>query len=202
MRYAATVASLLVVLAVTAAEKEEMVTNPAFKSWSEFKVGTSATLKQVVVDKSGDDPNAIDATAAPPGPNEMLYTLKLIEKTPEKVVVEKILTDVEQGNLIEHPPVKMIFPAKIAKRYVDTGHPKSKVEDFKEGEETITVGGKKIECHWVESRIKIGEEESISKVWANSEVVPGGKVKAMTVKKQGGKVFFESTTNLVSIEKP
>jgi hypothetical protein len=204
MRCAATVGVFLVAVTTLGAEKakEETVANPAFKNWSEFKVGTSVTRKESVIDKSGDNPNEIDATAAPPGPNERFLTLKLIEKTPEKVVVQKIITEVELGNMVEHAPVRLIYPARLPKKYADLGHPKSKVEDFKEGDETITVKGKKIECHWVESRIKVGDEESISKVWAASDVVPGGTVKAFTVKKQGGKVLFETTLDLVDLKMP
>ncbi len=202
MRRAATVAIFLGVLTALAAEKAEMVANPAYKNWSEFKKGTSVTQKEIVIDKSGDDPNTIDATATPPGPNERLITYKLIDKSPERVVVQKIITEVEGGNLVEHPPLRIIYPARIAKKYTDQGHPKSKVEDFKEGEEALTVQGKKIDCHWVESRIKIGDEESIAKVWAASDVVPGGTVRAITVKKQGGKVLFETKLDVVDIKTP
>lgn len=202
MRGTASVVVMLSVLTGLAAEKEEGVANPAFQNWSEFKLGTSVTQKETVIDKSGDDPNVIDATAVPPGPSERFLTYKLIEKTPERVVVQKIITEIESGNLIEHAPLRIIYPAKIAKRYADQGQPKSKVEDFKEGDEAVTIQGKKINCHWVESRIKVGEEESISKIWAASDVVPGGMVKAVTVKKQGGKVMFESTLALVEIKTP
>lgn len=169
--------------------------NPPYKNWSAFNVGASSTLKSVLIDHSGDDPNVIDTTARPEGAAEQLTTLKLAQKTPEKVVVEQTETDLEAGSETEHPAVKITYPATVS-----TPKPSNEnVSGVKEGEEEIEVAGKPMKVHWVESTIKIGDETSINKLWW-TDAVPGGTVKQVTTKKQGGKVFFERTSTLVSFK--
>lgn len=168
--------------------------NPPYKNWSAFNVGAFSTVKSVLVDHSGDDPNTIDTTARPEGSAEQLSTYKLVQKTSDKVVVEQTDTDIEAGSETEHSPAKITFPATIQKPPAN-----SNVSGVKEGEEEVDVDGKSIKCHWVESTIKIGDETSSNKLWW-SDAVPGGTVKQVTTKMQGDKVFFIRTTSLVNFK--
>jgi hypothetical protein len=169
--------------------------NPPYKNWSAFNVGASSTLKSILIDQSGDDPNTIDTTARPEGPSEQLSTYKMVQKTPEKIVIEQTDTDLEAGSETEHPPVKITYPATINTEKP----PNSNVSGLKEAEEEVEVAGKMIKCQRVESAIKIGGELSINTLWW-SDSVPGGTVKQVTTKKQGGKVFFVRTTTLLDVK--
>jgi hypothetical protein len=187
------------VLARAAEPEGGTVDNPAYKNWSAFKPGTAVTLKRVVVDKSGDAPGVVDATAEPDAPHESYTTYKLVSVTPEQAVVEMTETDIEGGNEVEHAPVKITYRPRLAKKYAEQGLPKSKVSGLKEGEETLTVDGQKVETHWVESEFSVENETSWSKVWASDEV-PGGTVKRDTLKKENGKVLFETKVEVVRLK--
>jgi len=189
-----TAMGLLASLEAKRAQAEDSRPNPPYKNWSAFGVGASSTLKSVLVDHSGDDPNTIDTTARPEGPSEQLSTYKMVQKTPEKVVIEQTDTDIEAGSETEHSPAKITYPAMTQKVA-----PNANVSGLKEGEEEIQVAGKTIKCQWVESTIKIADETSMNKLWW-SDSVPGGTVKQVTTKKQGDKVFFVRTTTLLNFK--
>jgi hypothetical protein len=186
---------LLVSCEAMRAQAQESRPNPPYKNWSAFGVGASSTLKSVLVDHSGDDPNTIDTTARPEGAQEQLSTYKMIQKSPEKIVIEQTDTDIEAGSEIEHSPAKITYPATIS-----TPKPSNaNVSGVKEGTEDLEVGGKTIKCQWVESTIKIGDETSANKLWW-SDSVPGGTVKQVTTKTQGDKLFFVRTTTLINFK--
>jgi hypothetical protein len=187
--------ALLVFCEAMRAQAQETRPNPPYKNWSAFGVGASSTLKSVLVDHSGDDPNTIDTTARPEGASEQLSTYKMIQKTPEKIVIEQTDTDIEAGSETEHSPAKISYKATIS-----SAKPANEnVSGVKEGTEDIEVDGKTIKCQWVESTIKIGEETSLNKLWW-SDSVPGGTVKQVTTKTQGDKLFFVRTTTLVNFK--
>src|ERR1700722_11110375 len=186
---------LFAATATTTARADESRPNPPYKNWAAFSVGASSTLKSVLVDHSGDDPNTIDSTARPEGASEQLSTYKMIQKSPEKVVIEQTDTDIESGSETEHPAAKITYPATIS----DAKPANAGVSGAKEGEEEIDFAGKPIKCQWVESTIKVAEETSINKLWW-TDAVPGETVKQVTAKKQGDKVFFQRTTTLVSFK--
>jgi hypothetical protein len=178
---------------------KEMVDNPAYKNWSSFKKGAQVTLKEVATDRSGDDPNAIDATAHPQSATEIYNTFTLLEVTPERAVVRWVQRDIHATHETEHSPKRLIYPAKVDASHAGRSLPKEKVANFKEGEETLECDGTKIPCKWASSDIKAGDELSSSKMWWSADV-PGGIVKQVTVKKQGDKVFFETHAELVKMK--
>jgi hypothetical protein len=181
--------------ATKAALADETRPNPPYKNWSAFNVGAYSTLKSVLIDHSGDDPNTIDATARPEGAFEQFTTYKMLSKSPEKIVIAQTDTDIEPGSEIEHSPAKITYSATVsAAKPSNAG-----VSGVKEGEEDVEVAGKTIKCHWVESTVKAGDETSSEKLWWSDDV-PGGTVKKLTSKKQGDKLFFERTTTLVSFK--
>jgi hypothetical protein len=198
MRLGAALLVFCLVPVVLAAEegKDDLVPNPPYKNWSAFKKGTTVKLLQTVVDKSGDQPGVIDATARPDAPHETYMTYRLQNVNSERAVVLMTQTEVESGSEIEHAPVRITYPARVHKKYAGHALPKAKVENFKEGDEEVKVGERTIKAHWVESEFKVGNETSTSKVWYSDDV-PGGTVKRITTKKEGDKVLFETTTVLV-----
>jgi hypothetical protein len=201
MRRCAALVVMCVVPALLAADegKDDQVANPPYKNWSAFKKGATARLLETVIDKSGDAPGIVDATARPDAPHETYITFQLIEVTPKRVVVRMTQTEVEAGSETEHAPVKITYPAQVHKKYAGHSLAKGKVENFKEGDEEVKVGDKTVKAHWVESEFKVGNETSTSKVWYSDEV-PGGTVRKKTTKKEGDKVLFETTTELVSFK--
>lgn len=188
---------LLVLASVLSAADDDLKPNPPYKHWSNFKVGSTVTLKQVIHDKRVDNPHQIDVTGRPEGDAERLNTYTLIELTPQRAVVQLTTTEVERGSMTEHSPVKLIYPATIHRRHHAGTTPKDKLKNFKEATEEVTVGGQKIKCAVVESEMKIAGETSISKVWT-SDKVPGSTVKLVSSKKQGDDVLFETTVTVVS----
>jgi hypothetical protein len=201
-RFLAVTAALLAPLAlVGAADDKEMkdtVPNPAYKHWSAFKPGAMAVHKQVIVDKAPDGPNSIDATGKPEGASEELLTYKLLSVTPEKAVIEMVETELAPGSETEHAPVKITYHAKLHPKH--KGKNKDKVGKFKETTEEVEVGGMKIKANVVESEIKEGDEVSHQKLWWSNDV-PGGLVKEVVTKSQGGKVYYETTTTLLKFSK-
>ncbi len=201
-RGAILVTVLCLPLAFARAEEKaakEMIPNPAYKNWSSFKKGATVTLKEVASDRTPDDPNEIDATAHPHSAVEIYNTFTLQEVTPERAVVRWVQRDIHATHTTVHSPKTLIYPATIDSSHPGRSLPKEKVANFHEGEETLKIAGKEVACKWASSDIKIGEEVSSSKMWWSPDV-PGGIVKQVTVKKQGDKVLYETTTQLVKLE--
>jgi len=74
--------------------------HPEYVAWSRFPVGTAVVRKKVV----SNDSATISVTT----------TLRLAQKTPEKVVVESQVTvDRPEQALVENPPMKLEFPASF-----------------------------------------------------------------------------------------
>jgi hypothetical protein len=178
---------------------KEMVPNPAYKNWSSFKEGATVTLREVGTDRSGDDPNAIDATAHPHEAAEIYNTFTLEKVTPEEAVVKWVQVDVHATHRTEHSAKTLYYPAMMDSKHAGRSLAKDKVQNFKEGEQTLEVAGHKIGCKWASSDIKVGDETSSSTMWWSPDV-PGGIVKQVTTKKQGGMVLYESTAQLVKMK--
>jgi len=179
--------------AVRAAD-DEMVTNPPYKHWSAFKVGTTVTQKEHVrFAKSSDE-----ADYYPGGVREKDATYTLLEVTPEKAVVQLTIVEYGHGSTTELAPSKITYPAKVKKEHVSTS--KEEIETFKEGDEDVNVLGKTIRCHWVEIIDQDGDETYYHKVW-DSDEVPGGIIKEIRSQKKGNAVISESDHAVVSYQK-
>ena len=172
-----------------------MVPNPPYKHWSAFKVGTTVTQKEQVKFAK----NSEEADNYPGGTHEKDYTYKLIEITPEKVVVQLTITDYGYGESTELAPSKITYPAKLKKEHVTTS--KDEIETFKEGQEDVKVLGKTVRCHWVEIVNKDGDETMDRKHWTSDEI-PGGTVKEVKKQSRGNAVFTESVQTVVSYHVP
>ncbi|MFB3893480.1 MAG: hypothetical protein ACE15C_15815 [Phycisphaerae bacterium] len=167
---------MVVILAMAAAPAlaADMIDNPAYKNWAQFKVGASAKTVQEM------------AMAGQTTRTEMTSTLK--ELTPEKAVIEMKTVAEVAGQKIENTQ-KIEHAAKIEKAAEPTTKPQ-----MKEGTEEIEVAGKKIKCKWVETTAEQAGTKTTSKVWTSDEI-PGLMAKMET--KTEGPVSMTTTTKLV-----
>lgn len=85
--------------------------------------------------------------------------------------------------------------------------PGAKIEKIKEGDETITVGGKSYKCHWVESKVTVEkpvQSSGMVKVWTCPDVPINGMVKMVsdtTMNMAGQKMQTKATMELVGSSK-
>jgi hypothetical protein len=134
-----------------------MVDNPAYKSWSAFKAGSWVRMR-----------TESDAGAAR---SVVKVTTKLLSIDPQKAVVEDTAVVAMMGREMAQPAIKREIPAKVAPQSMGADAPKPK-----EGDEEITVGGKKMKAHWIEVVTEVSGARSTSKSWFVTEV-PGGLAK-------------------------
>ena len=91
--------------------KDDMVDNPIYKHWSAFKVGATVTRREKVKFPADSQEGQMyqDRTLVKD------TTIKLIEKTEKKIVVE--LTEAEHGRgyIRENAPIKLIYFAHVKK---------------------------------------------------------------------------------------
>ena len=181
-------------LSTARAAQDEMVPNPPYKHWSAFKVGTTVTQREH--QKFGKDTDEADYYAGGTRGKDSTYTL--LEVTPEKVVVQLVITEYSAGSATELAPLKITFPSTARKSRVATS--KHDIEEFKEGDEEITVLGKPVKCHWIELTDKDGDETFYHKMWESDEI-PGGIVKEIKTTKKGDAVTSESEYSVHSFSK-
>ena len=101
------------------------------------------------------------------------------------------------ANGMKPPPQEVKI--ELDKPYDPTQTPENaKIEKLKEGDETITAGGKEYKCHWVQSKVTVDHEgtkfETESKSWISKDAPLGGLVKMeMEIKAMGTKTLMELT---------
>ena len=163
----------------------ELVENPAYQNWANYKPGTSITHTQEAIT------GGMNMTM------EMTQTLK--EITPEKAVVEMgMKNSMMPGAGQSHA---MDIPAKIEADKVQTSGkmPEGfKGESKSLGKEKIKVGEKEYECEVTQFK---GEGQGMTtegKSWT-SDQVPGTMVK-MEMKASGDQGAMESKLSLKSVE--
>jgi hypothetical protein len=135
--------------------------NPEFAYWSNCKVGSWVKMKLDVIQGG----QKIEAE----------LTVKLLELTAEKAVLERSGKVTTLGKTVEMPADKDEVKAKV-------DEPDKIV---KEGDEEVEVAGKKLKCHWVEVAKTEEGAKVHSKAWMTKEI-PGGVAK-MESKPEGAK---------------
>jgi hypothetical protein len=132
------------------------------------------------------------------GTDEKTIDYKLIEVTPQRVVVESVVTEEEFLGQVQSAPTRHLYPKQILKSHLDrllqeTGATK--------GEETIKVAGKDLKCRTLMGTIKQPDgEETTYKIWLSDDV-PGNMVKQVRTTKNKGELVAETTTTLESYKK-
>jgi len=146
----------------------EMIDNPQYEHWSQFKPGTYVVTrsKQVAAGQTTE--------------TEVKTELKSVSK--EKVVLEMTSVTKMQGQEIAMPPQTFEHPAKYEKPELPEGEAEDAETEkpkTKEGEEKIEVAGKKMDTKWYEVVSDNEGFKTHSKSWM-SEDMPGQVVKSVT----------------------
>jgi hypothetical protein len=177
-----------------AADADDLVTNPRYKGWADFKPGATVTQKEKTRFPAGSP----EGKYYPQGVDERDITYKLVSVSPEKAVVETVVLDYELLSRVEAAPTRIIYPAKVKRAYAEEAHEQLKV---KEGKEDVEVQGKTYKnCEWYETTRMTGDGEVVTrKRWIAAQV-PGGIVKEVTVTKKGDQVVAETTTSVLEMK--
>ncbi|MFH0982525.1 MAG: hypothetical protein V2A79_13450 [Planctomycetota bacterium] len=171
-------------VAAFAGDPENMVDNPLYKHWAQFKPGSYAKLKLV--------------TEVVSNTTETLVTYTHKELTADLAVVEERTLVTVEGENVERKPVRKKYPAKITVQQAEKQDPPG---DGQEGEEEIEVLGRKFKARWVETEIRRPQQVSSIKAWT-SEEVPGQTLKLinrtshpMEMKSESELVEFKADRN-------
>ena len=191
-RFLPAVAALgcLALATARADDADDLVTNPRYKGWADFKPGATVTHKELTRFPAGSP----EGKYFPRGVDERDVRYKLVSLTPDRAVVETVVLDYELLSQVEAAPTRIIYPAKVKRAYVEEAHEHLKV---KEGKEDVEVLGKTYKCEWYETtRMTADGEVATRKRWIAAEV-PGGIVKEVSVTKKGNQVIAETMTTVL-----
>jgi hypothetical protein len=186
----ATLLLLAPLLDVRAGGDEEMVINPMYKSWANFKPGSISSRLEVTVFGEGGGGKSL----LPDGTDEKIIVHKLLTVSPDNVVVEVLVAEKEFLGVLESAPTRMVYPAKIKKAHLQAALLEL---DAKKGEESLMVLGKKLECKTIFGTVNREGSTIEHKVWY-SDMIPGGVVKRSRTTSQDGKVVAKTTILLKS----
>jgi hypothetical protein len=166
------VAMAMAASAAMAQEAQELVDNPQYKRWASYKPGASCTQKITIV--SAPDGNKEVTTT-------MTLTATLKDLTADKAVIEVASQMEANGQKMDMPARKQEIAAKVAKSAADLppAPPGAKLTKKGEGDEEITVAGKKYKAHWTEYQSSGDQFEAVMKVWT-ADGVPGGVLKSQS----------------------
>jgi hypothetical protein len=180
---------MLVLFSGALARADETIDNPEFAGWSKFKTGTSVTIKTTV---------EFNGMAS-----ETVQTIKLVEASADKLVLETATSMNVGGMKVELPAMKRDVPktltltdeAKKAKADAEKAQTEAKSED---GSETLTVSGAQYKCKWRRSKITIMGNDTDTKIWTSDDV-PGGTVKMEST--VGGAMSVKTKFEVTEIKK-
>lgn len=170
------------------ATAQDTVDNPTYASWAKHKVGTIVVLKST--------------TSSAMFMSETTITMKLLEVTADKVVIETAGKSKLAGMDVELPPSKQDYPKSIPlakgvkKEDVAAGRPAGTT---KEGTETMKVGGQDVKAKWYEYEVKANGSDVKAKMWLSDDV-PGGLVKMES--KVAAPVAADTKMELIEVKKP
>lgn len=163
----------------------QQVDHPIYLSWADYPVGTEILVKhqQTFKDKS----------------RESEVRFKLIELTPDKVVVSRMEIDRSLPDAkpqVVEDTIRRAFPLLPGVKPEDVGKPRNAIA---EGEERLKIGDQEFETVWFDVKGRTeGGHESITRTWM-SEKVPGRQVRArITV----AALEFEERRDVVEIKRP
>lgn len=167
---------------------EEMVNNPPYTQWSEFKPGTSVTQREVVTLPSGSK-------------IEQIITTKLVSRDQHRAVIETTMSESAAGGrrsgVAESARTITTFPAKVKMSEVDT--PADASSSLTEGVEDVDVKGKQVKTEWTELVTHNGDEVITEKEWTARDI-PGGLIKRTVTHKKGDTVVSDSVLELVNFK--
>lgn len=178
-------------------KNEKVVTNPYYKQWASFKIGTSARQREKVY-LLDDSP---ESKRYPDGIVTKVVTYKLLEVSPDQAVLEVQAVDQEPGEFIHHAPFKIVYPSKVTLREAQT--PKEQFASHQEGEEKgiKLADGKIVNSTWIETSYEYNGVLHYQKIWLSDEV-PGGILKDKKIQKKGDKEIQHSSITLIDFKVP
>ena len=181
-----TMLSLTVLLIASAAGRADPVDNPAYKSWANFKPGTTITMK------TENEFNKMKS--------EFVIVSKLVEVGKDKCVIEVETITKVMGMEFKAPAMKQDVPKTYDVPKPKDGETPAKVETpditREEGKETLKIGAVEVKTTWMKYKGKTAAGEAEGQTWMSDDV-PGGLVKSVT---KAGEVT--SKTELIEIKKP
>ncbi len=177
------------VTASPAADDDEMVDNPRYKFWANFKPGATSTYTQTT------KLHGPEKATVPGGVESKTITYRLVSVNKDRVVVLTTVVEEDFLQTVESAPTRITFPAKVKKANLQAF---MQEWNAKEGpDETVKVDGKEITC-----KVKAGshksEDSTVEARLCFCGDVPGGIVKHTRTTKDGEKTVAETTTTLVS----
>jgi hypothetical protein len=172
-----------------AADKgDDLVDNPKYKFWSNFKAGATSTYTETT------KLHGPEKATVPGGVETKTITYRLLSVDKDKAVVLTTVVEEDFLSTVESAPTKITYPAKAKKANLQAF-----LEEWnaKEGEdETIKVGGKDVKCK-VRAGTQKTEGGTVDAKICYSDAVPGGVVLHTRTTKDGDTVVAETTTALV-----
>ncbi len=132
--------------------------NPEYKSWAQYKPGTSIVTR-LTVELSG----ATKVTTT---------TTTLVEVTKDEVVVESTGVITEDGREVKLSPKRSAIPQQVNSLPPSPKESAKKVGPFEEGKKKVKVGDTEFECEWVKSDATVVVTETFS-----CDSLPGIRVK-------------------------
>jgi hypothetical protein len=162
-------ACVLVIAAVLSSaglgKADDLVENPEYTSWSKFKTGTSVSIKST--------------SLAAKKSIEVIITSKLIEVTPDKVVIETTSLLKDKAKDFSPPaekreiPKLTPLPKGLSREDFAANKPRGTVE---EGDETLKLAGLEIKTKWYKYQADVEGTKLEGKLWVSREI-PGLTVK-------------------------
>lgn len=169
-------------------QAQEMVENPEFLSWSQFKKGTTIRMKSV--------------STADGKSSEVIVASTLLEISPDKVVIETESTEIRKGKDFKTKPEKRDIPQKtqlpraLSRTDFALGKPPGTTAD---GTEVLKIGDTELKTVWYQYRAEVDGTKVEGKRWVSSQV-PGNIVKDEIT--TTGKFSSKTVLELLEIKKP
>ncbi len=161
----------------------DLVNNPPYSHWAQFRQGSFVTVKEVTTLADGSIGQAV-------------ITSRLLSKTKDKIRVEILVSAGGVGSwasVSESTRTISEYPAKV--RFEDSQTPDAAGYTVTEGKELIEHKGKQVETEWIESSVTHGDETTVEKLWTVQRI-PGGILKR-TVEKRRGNQVVSAVTHVV-----
>lgn len=181
-----TMLSLAFLALAAAAGRADTIDNPAFKSWSKFKPGTTITMKT--------------ESEFSKMKSEIVIVSKLVEVGADKCVIEVETITKVNGMEFKAPAMKQDVPKTFDVPKPKDGEKPPKVEapdvTKEEGKETLKIGTTEVKTTWTKYKTKTKEGEHEGQTWMSDDV-PGGLVRSVS---KAGDVATK--TELIEIKRP
>jgi hypothetical protein len=170
-----------------AGEGDDLVDNPRYKFWANFKPGATSTYTQMTK-YSGPEKASL-----PGGVEAKTITYRLVSVNKDKVVILTTVVEDDFLSTVESAATKITYPAKVKKVNLQAFMQEWNAKDGKG--ETIKVEGKDIKC-----KVKAGSNKveggMVEAKICYSDTVPGGVVLHTRTTKEKDMVVAETTTKL------